>query len=127
MKIISIAGLAVAVVLAASGIGWAHMGGGFGPWGGMGSHGGMAYRWSGPSGETGWHSMGFSISGLTLTKEQAAQIANAHVQVLRNPNVKLGEVSEFDSTYEAPILTRDGSLVERLVVDKRTGWVRSVY
>ena len=36
-------------------------------------------------------------------------------------------VTEFEPYYEAVILTKDGSLVEKLLVDKRTGWLRSVY
>jgi hypothetical protein len=71
--------------------------------------------------------MGFSVSGLILTKEQAAQIAQAHLQAVGNPNLKLGEVTEFEPYYEAGIVTKDGSLVEKLLVDKRTGWLRSVY
>ena len=87
----------------------------------------MGGGWSAPSGESGWHTMGFAIRGLTLTQEQAAQIAQAHLQALGNPNLKLGEVSEVESYFEAPIVTKDGSFVERLLVDKRTGWLRSVY
>ena len=34
---------------------------------------------------------------------------------------------EFEPYYEAPIVTKDGSLVEKILVDKRTGWLRSVY
>jgi hypothetical protein len=71
--------------------------------------------------------MGFSVSGLILTKEQAAQIAQAHVRALGNPNLKLGDLVEFEPYYEVPIVTIDGSLVENLLVDKRTGWLRSVY
>lgn len=87
----------------------------------------MGYGWSGPRGETGWHSMGFSVSGLTLTKEQAVQIAQTHFQALGNPNLKVGEIREVESYFESPIVTKDGSFVERLLVDKRTGWLRSVY
>lgn len=76
---------------------------------------------------TGWHSMGFSVAGLTLTKEQAAQVAEAHLQALGNPNLKLGALREFEGNYEASIVTKEGSLAEKLLVDKRTGWVGSVY
>lgn len=78
----------------------ADMGGGFGPWGGMMGHGMAGRSWSGPGGASGWHSMGFSVSGLTLTKEQAAQIAQAHLQALGNPNLKLGELTEFEPYAE---------------------------
>lgn len=132
MKNLGVIGLAVMLVLGTGGMAWAEMEEGFGPWSGMMGHGMMGHGmmghgWSGPRGESDWHSMGFSVSGLTLTKEQAAQIAQAHVQALGNPNLKLGQVIEFEPYYEAPIVTREGSFVEKLLVDKRTGWVRSVY
>ena len=117
-----IGGLVVALILAAGGLAWADMGGGFGPWGRM-----MDHTSPGPGGSGGWHNMGFSVSGLTLTKEQAAQIAQTHLRAFGNPNLKLGEVIEFEPYYEALIVTKDGSLVEKLLVDKRTGWLRSVY
>lgn len=42
-----------------------------------------------------------------------------------NPNLKLGEVEEKDEdTIEAEIVTQDGSLVQRLEVDRHTGWMR---
>ena len=44
-----------------------------------------------------------------------------------NPNVKLGKVEEKDAdTILAEIVTQDGSLVERLEVDRRSGWMRMV-
>ncbi len=119
-------GLAFALILAGGGMALAQMGGGFGPWGMMG-YGMMGHGSSSPGGASGWHSMGFSVSGLTLTKEQAAQIAQAHLQALGNPNLKLGDLTEFEAYYEASIVTKEGSLVEKLLVDKRTAWLRSVY
>jgi hypothetical protein len=44
-----------------------------------------------------------------------------------NPHVKLGNVEEKDDdTILAEIVTRDGSLVERLEVDRHSGWTRMV-
>jgi hypothetical protein len=44
-----------------------------------------------------------------------------------NPHVKLGEVTEQDDdTILAEIVTQDGSLVQRLEVDRRSGWTRMV-
>ena len=127
IKTLGVIGIAGTLVLAASGLARADMGGGFGPGMGMMGHGMMEHGWSAPPGESGWHTMGFAISGLTLTKEQAGQIAQAHLQALGNPNLKLGEVNEVESSFEVPFVTKDGSFVERLLVDKRTGWLRSVY
>ena len=42
-----------------------------------------------------------------------------------NPNLKLGKVEEKDAgSIIAEILTKDDSLVERLEVDRRSGWTR---
>ncbi len=126
MKKLWVIGPAFALILAGGGIALAQMGGGFGPWGMMG-HEMMGQGWSDPGGASGWHSMGFSVSGLTLTKEQAAQIAQAHLQALGNPNLKPGDLTDFEVYYEASIVTKEGSLVEKLLVDKRTAWLRSVH
>jgi hypothetical protein len=128
MKTLAVISLALMLLLGGGGMAWAQMGSGFGPWSEMGGHGVMSLRHRlGPRGELGWHSMGFALSGLTLAKDQAAQIAQAHLRAIGNPNLKLGDLSELDTYYEAPILTSEGSFVEKLLLDKRTGWVRSVY
>lgn len=42
-----------------------------------------------------------------------------------NPNVKVGKVEEKDDdTIVAEIVTQDGSLVQRLEIDRHTGWMR---
>jgi hypothetical protein len=42
-----------------------------------------------------------------------------------NPNIKLGKVEEQDDdTIVAEIVTQDGSLVQRLEVDRHTGWMQ---
>jgi len=46
---------------------------------------------------------------------------------MRNPNLKLGEIEDKGNAFEAEIQTKDGSLVDRILVDKYTGWMRSVY
>jgi hypothetical protein len=42
-----------------------------------------------------------------------------------NSNLKLGKVEEADSdTIVAEIVTRDGSLVQRMKIDRHTGWMQ---
>jgi len=127
MKILKVVGLALILVGGGGGMAWGHMGEGFGPWSGVPGYGMMGHGWSARGRETVWHNMGFTVSGLTLTKEQAGQIAAAHIQAIGNPNLRLGELVEFETYYEAPVVTREASFVEKLLVDKRTGWLRSVY
>jgi hypothetical protein len=46
---------------------------------------------------------------------------------MRNPNLKVGEIEDKGYVFEAEILTKDNSLVDKILVDKRTGWMRSIY
>jgi len=45
----------------------------------------------------------------------------------RNPNVKAGEVADKGSGYEVEIVTQDGSLADKALVDKKTGRIMPVY
>jgi hypothetical protein len=45
----------------------------------------------------------------------------------RNPNLKVGKIEDKGGYFEAEITTNDGSLVDKLLVDKDTGRMRSVY
>ena len=46
---------------------------------------------------------------------------------MNNPNLKLGNVEEKDAdTISADIVTKDGSLVQRLKVDRHTGWTQPI-
>ncbi len=47
---------------------------------------------------------------------------------MRNPNLKVGKIEDKGNTFEAEIVTKkEDSLVDRIAVDKYTGWMRSVY
>ncbi|MBJ3762649.1 hypothetical protein ILP92_07815 [Maribius pontilimi] len=46
---------------------------------------------------------------------------------MNNPNLKPGQIDERDAdTIIAEIVTQDGSLVERLAVDRHTGWMQPI-
>ena len=62
-----------------------------------------------------------------LNKNQARLLVENYLRNRRNPNLKVGDISDEDGVFEATIVTRDGSLVDKLEVDKETGWFRSVY
>lgn len=57
-----------------------------------------------------------------LDKSAARNLAQNYAA--GNPNLKIGQVTEQDGTYEATIVTPDGSLVERLLIDKQSGWMK---
>ena len=60
-----------------------------------------------------------------LTQSKAKQLANDYVA--GNPNLKIGGVTEKDEVFEARVETQDGSLVEKLQIDKQTGWMKRAY
>jgi hypothetical protein len=62
-----------------------------------------------------------------LTEKDVRAILENYVQSTHNPNLKLGKIAEKDYYFEAEILTKNNSLVDKILVDKQTGWMRSVY
>ena len=74
-----------------------------------------------------WRGYGAGRSSKPLTKEEATQLLKRYVKDTDNPNLKLGDVSEEKDRFVGKITTKDGSLVEKIIVNKRTGWMRSAY
>jgi hypothetical protein len=96
------------------------MGGGQGP-GWQGGRGGWYCPWMGGP-QTG---PPVAKPGQHLTADQAKAMVEQHISA--NPNLKAGKVGEKDGNYVVDVVTRDGSLVDKIQVNKQTGWFRSVY
>ena len=62
-----------------------------------------------------------------LDKKAAERIFENSLNREHNPNLKLGEIKDEGSVFEADVLTKDNSLVDKLIVNKSTGRVRSAY
>ncbi len=62
-----------------------------------------------------------------INADQARLLVENYLRNTRNPNLKVGEITEKESVYEVTLVTQDDSLVDRLIVDKQTGWFRSAY
>jgi hypothetical protein len=114
------------------GMGPGMMGPGYGPGYGMGP--GMMGPGYGPGygyGMPGYgpHQYGpqYQQRQKPLDKEDAKAIMESYLHSTRNPNLKLGKITEKGNAYEAEIMTKDGSLVDKIMVDKYTGWMRSIY
>jgi hypothetical protein len=89
-------------------------GGWYCPW--MRGSYGHRYGSGGPS--------SFNQGGEPLTRAQAEQLLTDHIQ--SNPNLKVGDFADKGDFYEATIVTRkEGALVEKIQVDKKTGWFRN--
>jgi hypothetical protein len=55
-----------------------------------------------------------------------AELEN-YLKSTRNPNLKLGKIEDKGNAFEADIVTQNGSLVNKILVDKHTGWMHSAY
>lgn len=97
------------------------------PPGHQGSEGDMPGHISPAMGSHSGHQHGNPIQGSSVTEAQAKSLVEKYLGSTRNPNLMIGNISENSSYFEAEITTRDGSLVDRIRVDKSTGTLRSVY
>jgi hypothetical protein len=62
-----------------------------------------------------------------LEEKDVKVILENYLRSTRNPNLKPGKVTEKDNYFELEILSKDNSLVDKIIVDKYTGWMRSAY
>jgi len=62
-----------------------------------------------------------------LEEKDARTILENYLKTIRNPNLKLGKVKDLDYAFEAEIVTKENSLVDKIIIDKKTGWMRSAY
>jgi hypothetical protein len=62
-----------------------------------------------------------------LEKQDAKVILENYLKSTRNPNLKLGKIEDKGDDFEAEILNQKDSLVDKILIDKNTGWMRSVY
>jgi len=49
-----------------------------------------------------------------LDREQARQEVEGYLSALRNPNLKVGNIDEKGDDYQVDIVTKDGSLVDKI-------------
>jgi hypothetical protein len=63
-----------------------------------------------------------------ITERDAKGIVENYLNSTRNPNLKLGKIKDEGSAFEADIVTKsNGSLVDKMLVSKDTGWLHSAY
>jgi hypothetical protein len=62
-----------------------------------------------------------------LDEKDAKAILENYLRGTRNPNLKVGKITEQGNYFEAEIITKDGSLVDKILVDRYTSWIRSIY
>lgn len=62
-----------------------------------------------------------------LGLDQAKLLLENQLRTANTPNLKLGKVTEEEGHFLGEISTEDGSLVDKIQVDKKTGAMRSAY
>ena len=95
------------------------MGGGQGP-GWQGWRGGWYCPWMNQ--QTG---SPVANPGRPLSADQVKALVEQDIRA--NPNLQAGKVIEKDGAYEVAVVTKDGSLADKIEVNKQTGWFRSVH
>lgn len=60
-----------------------------------------------------------------LSVDQVRHMMEHRMAMMQNPNLKIGEVADKDDdTISADVVTQDGSLVRRYMIDRHTGAIR---
>jgi len=62
-----------------------------------------------------------------LEEKDIKSMLENYLQSTRNPNLKLGKITDKGPYFEADIVTKNEALVDKILVDKNTGWMRSAY
>lgn len=60
-------------------------------------------------------------------EDDVRRMLKNYIRSMRNPNIKVGKIEDKGSRFEAQIVTKDDSLIDKIAVDKQTGWMRSIY
>lgn len=62
-----------------------------------------------------------------LKKKEAQSVVKEMLEYSRNPNLKVGQVTDKNDYFVVEVVTKGGALVDKLRVDKQTGRMRSEY
>ena len=62
-----------------------------------------------------------------LEDKDARGIVENYIKSTRNPNLEIGNIKDAGDVFEAEIVTKDKSLVDKVMIDKSSGWMRSAY
>lgn len=106
------------------GMGSGMMGGGYGSGYGMGPGMMGGYYGSDTGRGYGRH---HQSTGKAINAKEAENMMKDYLKSSRNPNLKLGKIKDAGDSFEAEILTKKNDLVDRVHIDKATGYISSAY
>ncbi len=106
------------------GRGYGMMGRGYGMGPGMMGRGyGAGSDWMRSSPEERESNQGAGRLQTPLKEDGARSVVEKYLASTRNPNLKLGKITEKKDAFEAEIVTKDGSLVDKVLIEKSNGWM----
>jgi hypothetical protein len=95
---------------------------------GMGMGYGMGPGMMGPGYGYGGYGPQYQPREKPITEGEAKTMVENYLKSTRNPNLKLGKIKNEEHYFEVDIVTKKTSaLVDKILVDKRTGWMHSIY
>jgi zinc resistance-associated protein len=62
-----------------------------------------------------------------IEEKDAGAIVEDYIRSTRNPNLKLGKISDAGDAFKVEIVTKDNSIVDEVLVDKAGGRMRPAY
>ena len=69
----------------------------------------------------------YQSTGKAINVKEAETMMKDYLKSSRNPNLKLGKIKDAGDSFEAEILTKKNDLVDRVHIDKATGYISSAY
>jgi hypothetical protein len=101
---------------------------GMGPGYGMGMGYGMGPGMMGPGYGYGGYGPQYQPREKPISEKEAKTMVENYLQSIRNPNLKLGKIKDEEHYFEVDVVTKkNDELVDKILVDKRTGWMHSTY
>ena len=98
---------------------------------------GHGYGYSRGSGMMGGYGSGYGMgrgygrqyqsTGKPIDAKEVEAMMKDYLKSSRNPNLKLGKIKDAGGAFEAEILTKKNDLVDRVRIDKATGYISSAY
>ena len=90
-----------------------------------------AYPYGPRHGMMGWYGYGGGLQkyygNRPIDINEAHAVIYDYLRQTRNPNLKAGKIKDIGNAFEAEILTKENSMVDKIIIDKDTGWMRSTY
>ena len=94
----------------------------------MGHGYGFGRGWGmGPSMMGDYYGRQYPSTGKSIDAKEAEAMMKDYLRSSRNPNLKLGRIKDVGGAFEIEILTKKNELVDRVRIDKATGYIKSAY